>query len=40
MRISVDELHAAIAAHLRRTNRRLLTACPPPVPLSALRCRA
>lgn len=30
----MDDLFAAIAAHLRRHNRRLLTPCPPPVPLA------
>ncbi len=36
----MDELHAAVAAHLRRQNPRLLTPCPPPVPfVPGPRCR-
>jgi len=36
----VDKLHAAIAAHLRKHNPRVITSCPPPMPLlDAPRCR-
>jgi hypothetical protein len=34
-----NDLHAAIAAYLRKHNPRILTPCPPPVPLlTAPRC--
>ncbi len=36
----MEELHAAIAAYLRRHNRRILTPYPPPVPLEQARCRS
>ena len=40
----MEDLHAAIAAHLRRHNSRYLKPCPPPVPLLDVprcrRCRA
>lgn len=36
----MDELHAAIAAYLRRHNPRVIKPCPPPVPLAAVRCRS
>jgi len=36
----MDELHAASAAYLRKHNPRILTPCPPPVPLvPGTRCR-
>ena len=36
----MEELHAAIACYLREHNPRLLTPCPPPVPLAQVRCRS
>jgi len=36
----MDELHVAIADCLRRHNLRILTPCPPPIPLAQVRCRS
>ena len=36
----MEELHRAIAAYLRRNNRRLIAKSAPPVPLASARCRA
>lgn len=36
----MEELHATIAAYLRRQNPRILAPCPPPIPLAQVGCRS
>ncbi len=36
----MEQLHAAVGAGRRRRNPRILTPCPPPVPLAQARCRS